>query len=392
MNKRNLIKIAQTFMVEMVGLYIFFSYFLAFLRVWNQRAIIGYLVSMLLLFFASQAVAKRFSLKFIYLLIPFSAFALVLFNFHWVVALIFSSIAALCLEKHFFRLSQAFIPHLLLLLWIGQIVIYLFQTTLIRSLSMQNFWLWLLMVVIFYLGNFLLNVVSANSNKKATIINASFWLGVLVLLTTIIVMSYPYIIGALSWISSGILQWVVSTFRIDQLDIKPYLIEETTVLPETSLINDSSKSSEMIKVATQNPQIFFWLMQLIGLVLFLWLGKKIYQYFKKRGQINIQIFNEQVIQSESTGWIKRSTKERRTVPNSQIRKEYFKFEKWLAKNGIGRYDDETIQDWLKRTNLDQTFDKTIIEQYQRYRYSGQDLTANEFETFRQKIQQMKQVL
>ena len=79
-------------------------------------------------------------------------------------------------------------------------------------------------------------------------------------------------------------------------------------------------------------------------------------------------------------------------PDRRVRKQYYAFEKWLAKKELGRYHGETVSEWAERMNIRSESNKEMIDLYKKYRYDSQELTAEEFNEFKIMIKNLKRIL
>ncbi|CAD2077329.1 hypothetical protein [Phocicoccus pinnipedialis] len=61
-------------------------------------------------------------------------------------------------------------------------------------------------------------------------------------------------------------------------------------------------------------------------------------------------------------------------PKDPIRQVYFDFERWVNRIGIGRYTDETIEEWIAREELSDVFSTEEIEIYSKVRYGSHSFT------------------
>ncbi|MYL49056.1 hypothetical protein GLV98_06145 [Halobacillus litoralis] len=69
-----------------------------------------------------------------------------------------------------------------------------------------------------------------------------------------------------------------------------------------------------------------------------------------------------------------------------VRKQFRAFEHFAARNGCGRYSNESLEDWFHRIGLD--IDYTVF--YQKVRYGSQTLTDEEKEQFALELKELKQ--
>ncbi|MFC0015973.1 MULTISPECIES: DUF4129 domain-containing protein [Allobacillus] len=83
---------------------------------------------------------------------------------------------------------------------------------------------------------------------------------------------------------------------------------------------------------------------------------------------------------------------KRKAPKSEIRKAFFELERWAAKRKLGRYDDETVEQWLHRLQLDTNRYADVIDFYQTVRYGEQHLTEDEKRQYTDQLIELKNTL
>lgn len=69
-----------------------------------------------------------------------------------------------------------------------------------------------------------------------------------------------------------------------------------------------------------------------------------------------------------------------------VRKQFRIFEHFAERNGYGRYSNESLEDWFHRIGL--AIESTVL--YQKVRYGGQTLTADEKEQFELELKELRQ--
>lgn len=79
-------------------------------------------------------------------------------------------------------------------------------------------------------------------------------------------------------------------------------------------------------------------------------------------------------------------------PKNEVRKAFYELEYWAAKRKIGRYADETVNQWLRRIELDASSYQDVIDVYQHVRYGESTFSENQRETYFAQLRQLKQDL
>lgn len=115
-------------------------------------------------------------------------------------------------------------------------------------------------------------------------------------------------------------------------------------------------------------------------------------YFKKRSSPKKESSEAAAYKTFVTDSSLENYKEKGRAPDSKVRKQYYAFEKWLAKRDLGRYHGETIDEWVTRVGLTEEIDEGMLERYKKYRYDSKELTSEEFGEFKEMIKDFKKKL
>lgn len=116
-------------------------------------------------------------------------------------------------------------------------------------------------------------------------------------------------------------------------------------------------------------------------------------YFKKRSRPDKESSGVQTYKIRTAEVIPdERMKDSAPPPYSKVRKQYYMFEKWLAKRKLGRYHGETIDEWAGRIGISNEKDKKMLERYKNYRYDNREMPADEFNEFKEMIKNFKRTL
>lgn len=85
-------------------------------------------------------------------------------------------------------------------------------------------------------------------------------------------------------------------------------------------------------------------------------------------------------------------KRKKKAPKSEIRKAFFELERWAAKHQLGRYYDETVEQWLQRLQLDPNRYKDVVHLYQKVRYGEQSVTEDQTRHYNDQLTDLKNTL
>lgn len=117
-------------------------------------------------------------------------------------------------------------------------------------------------------------------------------------------------------------------------------------------------------------------------------------YFLKRGDLTKKE-KRKVVKNTSTR-VERKKHKRRAkdiaAPEDKVRHEYFNFEKWVAERGLGRYDDETIDDWINRMEFNNIIKPTDFDVYRETRYLSKEVSEEDYRDFKANIERIKKAI
>ncbi|MFB9974497.1 DUF4129 domain-containing protein [Allobacillus sp. SKP2-8] len=83
---------------------------------------------------------------------------------------------------------------------------------------------------------------------------------------------------------------------------------------------------------------------------------------------------------------------KKNIPKNEIRKAFFELERWAAKHQLGRYYDETVEQWLQRLQLDPNRYTDAIHLYQKVRYGEQNVTEDQKRHYTDQLTDLKNTL
>lgn len=186
---------------------------------------------------------------------------------------------------------------------------------------------------------------------------------------------------ALAWIVSPIMKLT------EYIDIEPP--EPISIENETEIVTGPQQpESETTMIGTYIE----WFLYGIGGLVILILLFLILRHRKK-------LTPEEASQKEKTVTVQknRTTEQhlwksnRQQAPKHAIRKIYYQLEKWAANQKLGRYPDETIDEWLDRQQIFGKERQQVIERYEKIRYAEKN-DENKIKSFQNDISVLKQML
>lgn len=93
--------------------------------------------------------------------------------------------------------------------------------------------------------------------------------------------------------------------------------------------------------------------------------------------------------NEKKLWKRHNTQK---APQNDIRKAFYKLEKWAGQKGVGRYHDESIDEWLIRYELNELIDESAVDIYKNVRYGQYSVEPSQKKRYFKQIDLLKQNL
>lgn len=120
---------------------------------------------------------------------------------------------------------------------------------------------------------------------------------------------------------------------------------------------------------------------------------KLRDYFKTRAEDVVEFkYNDDIettkVRNRKWGF----RRHRPSPPNNEVRKAFYKLELWAAKEKVGRFQFESIEDWLNRYQLNHLVEDEVIEVYRNVRYGQKDINQSLKRNYLQQIEQLKNEL
>ena len=319
-----------------------------------------------------------------------------LFGYHFLLVLFMAVVLFVRIESHLMKPDQDHEETILVSTLVLSVVAYLFSIG--NGYPFANDYLLMAAVFLFtfLLGRFLLYYLSdpdgANSVGKKKVV---WFLGigfVLFVGTYLLTFLYPYLRFLFEYVFYGVLMalaWIVSPIMklTEYIDIEPP--EPISIENETEIVTGPQQpESETTMIGTYIE----WFLYGIGGLVILILLFLILRHRKK-------LTPEEASQKEKTVTVQknRTTEQhlwksnRQQAPKHAIRKIYYQLEKWAANQKLGRYPDETIDEWLDRQQIFGKERQQVIERYEKIRYAEKN-DENKIKSFQNDISVLKQML
>ncbi|MBX0357416.1 hypothetical protein [Halobacillus sp. Nhm2S1] len=222
--------------------------------------------------------------------------------------------------------------------------------------------------------------------------------------TSVLLLLFPYLRSMIGTLWSGIsytfllgVNGILTLLAKIGLDVSKIEPMEEGSLPKIEIssqerqeelqrMNDSTQETtkKVVEAIETGTVIFIVVALLLGLVILFFLRKKATMEMETVSDpLNYQyhVYEEGERKTSSSSFAFH-----RSRAEDQVRKKFRTFERFAARNGMGRFTNESLEDWFHRIGLD--IESTSL--YQRVRYGSQALTPEEKEQFELDLKQLKQ--
>ncbi|WP_211364916.1 hypothetical protein [Salinicoccus hispanicus] len=373
------------------GTNMFLLYFIVlFINTHNGKApsTLPFILLVITMMLGAWYIVHYFKLCYIYILLPVILITAILLDLHWLSALLISYLPILRMEYLFDDPEATMTEPSIIISFLLLIAVSLFQTETTSQFIMMYHILFIAQILFYFAGRiFYLLFGNVYSFVRRTAIFFTCF-SAFITLGVILYFAYRYTVYAAQYIVYILLGIVVFLLRPFfsflenvELEMPDFPDSETTDRQgedQTEMIQEESLSSRL-------P-----LDSIITIVLVILIGAGIYYYYKKREQPSDHHKREEsTSRSNSVNSILKEKGRKGEVPHNKVRKLYFEFEKWLASKKMGRYRNETIDEWIVRCQLQDIIDSDTLETYRRTRYMSSEVSDQEYKQYRQTIETMK---
>ncbi len=158
---------------------------------------------------------------------------------------------------------------------------------------------------------------------------------------------------------------------------------------EGGLLNDGEWQRLLDEATTKNLDFMVWV---VGIIAFLVI---LYLIFRKSGTFTLREymnFNDKEEGTQGTQNLPRSSWFSSSRPKNEIRRLFYDFEKFMAKQGEGRLHNETVEDWFARVNLNSEYKDIIVTTYENVRYGENEVTKAEKSQFTRTLKELKKAI
>lgn len=379
--------LSHTYLTDMFLL----CFLVLYLNVHNGKEplIIPFATIVLLIMVLSFFIVNHFKLKAIYTLVPLILIPALFLDFHWVSALMISYLPVLRLEYLHDDAENSFSNITLSVTFILLIGTNTLPTEATLDHQIYFHFILICMLLFYFTGRITVYLMDNQFTFTKNLNILLICSGILIALGTALGLVYHYIIFGMKYIVMLLLNAFVFLLRpffnvLENVEFEtPELPAEgqDTVQDEETLQEQHEADAAVTAIPVET---------IMGIIFLIILIIAIYIYYKKReGPVS----GKEKQRTETTVTI--TNEENRTVgrnvkaPEGKVRKVYFDFEKWLAQNGMGRYHNETINEWIRRLNIDGIVDRNRLKVYMEARYSDTSANENEFNQYEENIQMMK---
>ena len=346
---------------------------------------------LLVLLVLSHIIAGRWQLSYVYFLVPFGIFLLMFTGSYWLTAFLVTGFAVWMLEQLHDNINNHYNDKMLIIMLVLLIIINLINTP---ELQLHHLLIHLTaigMFVFYFLGRIVMlmagNGYRFSSRVQVFMLSSLLLIGAAAIFTSL----YKYAVFAIQSVFIFLLNGFIMLLRpfftfLETVEFKfPEMEQEQMEVNESGAAREESFEGTAALANVPVMTIFLILLAVV-ITIFLII------YFKRRSSPKKESSEAEVYKTFVTDTSLENYKDDGTAPHSKVRKQYYVFEKWLAKRNIGRYHGETIDEWVTRAGLSEEIDEEMLERYKKYRYDSKELTAAEFGEFKEMINDFKKKL
>lgn len=250
-----------------------------------------------------------------------------------------------------------------------------------------------LQFVVILLGRFSLNLYKSPGNQEEKIGFIAFLakiIGLLILAASCIALALNYFRGAFFLAVKGIL-WFYSLIVTPILILSEKIINilfETENRPK----NIKLRNWHLLAESTDNESAYYFTgIFLMVLTVLAFFGLFAYLYFKENRVVleagTGNAINQSLIPHQGWRLLKRS---KASPPGNPLRREVFNFEYFAFKNGFGRFEYETVGEWLYRIGIPSN--PKLIGIYEDVRYGNLSIPKTELEFAQAELKGMRELI
>lgn len=150
--------------------------------------------------------------------------------------------------------------------------------------------------------------------------------------------------------------------------------------------NRDDNKTILEEATTSNFDILPWIAGIVILLIILYLIFKksgsfmLSEYIKINDKEEVSLISQT---ADKTSWF------RRNRPKNEIRRLFYEFEKFMAKQGGGRKYNETVEDWFTRIHVNNELKHIITKTYQSVRYGEKEISKDDRDRYRQALKELK---
>ncbi|CEA03653.1 hypothetical protein BN1048_02162 [Jeotgalicoccus saudimassiliensis] len=337
----------------------------------------------------SHVIAERFSLQAVYFLVPLGIILLVLTGSYWLTALLIAGFSVWTLEQLHDNIDNHYNEKMMIIMLLFVIILNLINTPEIDAHQLQLHLIAAGMFVFYFLGRIFMLMTGSGwdftSRAWVFAVSSAFLITAAALFTGL----YKYAEFAVQTVIIFLINGFIMLLRpffsfLETVEFKfPDMEQEQMEVNEDG--NAVNETFEGTTAVSEVP-----VMTILIVLTVIGIGVFLLMYFRKRSR---PVKSTAESKSYTTSVRTSTTKEKLTpavsVPEGEVRKQYYAFEKWLAGRNLGRYHGETIDEWAERMNIGNT---ELLERYKQYRYDSREMTAEEFYEFKEMIKNIKPLL
>ncbi|MFB9860220.1 hypothetical protein ACFPFV_08395 [Salinicoccus siamensis] len=338
----------------------------------------------------SFLIAGRIDMNRLYFMLPVLFVAAFLFGFNWLAALLTAYVPILRLEYLHDGSDNDPSPAALITTFLLLIGTHLIGTSEALAHTQLFHGIFLTLLLFFFIGRLVIHLIGNGYAAKRNISILLMAAGTFVVLGGVFSLIYNYAAFAMKYLVVLLLNGMIFLLRPLFNALEEVELEMPKMESEEESAEEGESVQEQLDQGASFNHVPFDTIMMILLAAVIIVG--LYIYYKKREQPTVEDSSAHTSANASVSHSALPIQDKMKAPDDRVRKVYFNFEKWLASKGMGRYRNETIEEWIDRLKLDTLIDQEQLDTYMETRYRSQDATPQDYKAYKDNIRMMKKAI
>ncbi|MHC0551954.1 hypothetical protein [Salinicoccus sp. CNSTN-B1] len=380
--------LAHTYFTDMFPL----LFVIVLINVHNNKAplVLPFVALVAAALIVSFLIVGRVDMNRLYFMLPVLLAAAFLFGFNWLAALLTAYIPILRLEYLHDDSKGMPSPAALITTFLLLIGTNLIGTSEAIAHTQLFHGIFLGLPLFFFIGRLMVHLIG---NGYAATRNISILLmaaGTFIVLGGIFSLIYNYAAFAMKYLVVLLLNGMIFLLRPLFNALEDVELEMPKMESEEQSAEEGEPVQEQLEQGTTFNHVPFDTIMMVLLAVAIIVG--LYIYYRKREQPTAEESSAHTSANASVSHSALPEQKKMKAPDDRVRKVYFNFEKWLASKGMGRYRNETIEEWIDRLELYTLIDQDRLDTYMETRYRSQDATHKDYMAYKDNIRVMKKAI